>query len=334
MTDTIHIYWPGDYRPTPNQLALPMVEESTQQLERALDRLGRKHARVPGLLTRPHESIERLGPIDEPLVGVYAHWVYGPHTTDGVVGKDSPLLLTSNFSGTWPGLVGLLNTAACLESVDRRASRAWTDATDWSRDEVFMSHLASWCETGVVRHATHAVRPTPVVPPAAAALAAQVHDEFLRRRALVLMLGDTSMGMINGYFGPRALNKFGFTEHKVDQAWIIERGRQIAERRIDDAFEFVRVEGVTFHYGATGAEDFDAHATREQLRDYLVVLDLVEEFGADCVGWQYQLGLLRSRPPSRLRRRSAQLHVPAGVERRHDHRRHRGRPGQPRCRWR
>ena len=243
MTDTIHIYWPGDYRPTPNQLALPMVEESTQQLERALDRLGRKHARVPGLLTRPHESIERLGPIDEPLVGVYAHWVYGPHTTDGVVGKDSPLLLTSNFSGTWPGLVGLLNTAACLESVDRRASRVWTDATDWSRDEVFMSHLASWCETGVVRHATHAVRPTPVVPPAAAALAAQVHDEFLRRRALVLMLGDTSMGMINGYFGPRTLNKVGFTEHKVDQAWIIERGRQVAERRIEDAFEFVRSQG-------------------------------------------------------------------------------------------
>jgi L-fucose isomerase and related proteins len=298
MSDTIHIYWPGDYRPTPNQLALPMVEESTLQLERALDRLGRRHVRVPGLLTKPHESIERLGPIDEPLIGVYAHWVYGPHTTDGVVGKDSPLLLTSNFSGTWPGLVGLLNTAACLESVDRRASRAWTDASDWSRDEAFMAHLAAWCETGVVRHPTDAVRPLPAIPAAAAALAAQVHEEFRRRRALVLMLGDTSMGMINGYFGPRVLNKVGFTEHKVDQAWIIERGRQIAEQRIDDALGFVRSRGVTFHYGAAGAEDFDADATREQLRDYLAVLDLVDEFRADCVGWQYQLGLIRSRPPS------------------------------------
>ena len=39
-----------------------------------------------------------------------------------------------------------------------------------------------------------------------------------------MMLGDTSMGMINGYFGPRLLNPHGFTEHKIDQAWIIDRG--------------------------------------------------------------------------------------------------------------
>jgi L-fucose isomerase-like protein len=31
---------------------------------------------------------------------------------------------------------------------------------------------------------------------------------------------------------------------------------------------------------------------------YLAVLDLVDEFKADCVGWQYQLGLLPVLPPS------------------------------------
>ena len=44
--------------------------------------------------------------------------------------------------------------------------------------------------------------------------------------------------------------------------------------------------------------DFDENATREQLRDYLVVKDMVEEFKADCLGWQYQLGLIPLRPPS------------------------------------
>ena len=39
------------------------------------------------------------------MVGVFVHWTYAPHTVDGVVGKDNPLLLASNFSGTWPGLV-------------------------------------------------------------------------------------------------------------------------------------------------------------------------------------------------------------------------------------
>ncbi len=42
--------------------------------------------------------------------------------------------------------------------------------------------------------------------------------------------------MINGYFGPRLLYPIGFTEHKVDQAWLIERTqidhRQARRRRI------------------------------------------------------------------------------------------------------
>ena len=112
------------------------------------------------------------------------------------------------------------------------------------------------------------------------------------------MLGDTSMGMINGYFGPRFLHRHGFTEHKVDQAWLIDRGRRIDEKRIDDAFAFVKEQGVTFHWEEGDAQDFDEQATREQLRDYLVVLDLLDEFKADCLGWQYQLGLIPLRPPS------------------------------------
>jgi L-fucose isomerase-like protein len=112
------------------------------------------------------------------------------------------------------------------------------------------------------------------------------------------MLGDTSMGMINGYFGPRLLNRHCFSEHKVDQAWIIDRGRRISEKRIDDAFAFVKDRGVTFHWKESGADDFDEQATREQLRDYLAVLDMMSEFKADCLGWQYQLGLIPLRPPS------------------------------------
>src|SRR4030095_16805917 len=38
--------------------------------------------------------------------------------------------------------------------------------------------------------------------------------------------------------------------------------------------------------------------TREQLRDYLAVLDFTREYKADCIGWQYQLGLISLRPRS------------------------------------
>jgi L-fucose isomerase-like protein len=129
-------------------------------------------------------------------------------------------------------------------------------------------------------------------------LAKKVADGFKKKRALVLMLGDTSMGMINGYFGPRLLHPHGFAEHKVDQAWIIDRGRRIDDKRIDDAFRFVKDKGVTFHWREKNAEDFTEDSTREQLRDYLVVKDMLEEFRADCLGFQYQLGLIPLRPPS------------------------------------
>jgi L-fucose isomerase-like protein len=298
MATRIAIFWPGDYRAKPNEDALPSVKQATRQLEAALDSLGRKHYRVEGWLTRPHEAIERLGPIDDPMIGVCVHWFYGPHTTDGVVGKENPLLLASNFSGTWPGLVGLLNTGACLESVGRRFSRAWTSAADWTKDEGFMARLDEWCTTGRIDYPDDEIRYAAPVSAEADRIAQNVAAGIRRRRILALMLGDTSMGMINGYFGPRLLNPIGFGEHKVDQAWIIDRGRRIDPARIDAALAFVKEKGVEFHWKEKGAEDFDENATREQLRDYLAVLDMVREFKADCIGWQYQLGLLPLRPPS------------------------------------
>ena len=175
-------------------------------------------------LSKPHEAIEKLGPIDDPMIGVCVHWFYGPHTTDGVVGKDNPLLLASNFSGRWPGLVGLLNTGACLESLNRPFSRAWTEASDWTTDHVFMERLDEWCTTGKIRYAENEVSYQAPVSVESSLIAREVADEIRKRRILVLMLGDTSMGMINGYSGPRLLNRHGFTEHKIDQAWIIDRG--------------------------------------------------------------------------------------------------------------
>jgi hypothetical protein len=298
MKPKIALFWPGDARSKPNELALPSIQEATVQLEKALKRLGREPYRIEGFLSKPHEAIEKLAPVDDPIIGVCVHWFYGPHTTDGVVGKDNPLLLASNFSGQWPGLVGLLNTGACLESLDRPASRIWTAAPDWSEDDAFMERLDEWCATGTIAWPDAGIAYHAPVTPAAGALAKQVALGFRERRALVLMLGDTSMGMINGYFGPRLLNRHGFTEHKIDQAWIIDRGRGIDPSRIEDALAFVQDRGVAFHWGEAEAQDFDEAATREQLRDYLAVLDMVAEYRADCLGWQYQLGLIPLRPPS------------------------------------
>lgn len=294
----VALFWPGDGRPKPNERAVPSITEATLQLQRALKKLGREPYLIEGFIAKPSDAITKLGPVLDPMIGVCVHWIYGPHTADGVVGKDNPLLLASNFSGTWPGLVGLLNTAACLDSLERNNSRIWTDAADWSKDEVFMERLAEWCQVGHITYAADCLAEPPSVSQAAEAMARQVTEDIQRRRILIMMLGDTSMGMINGYFGPRILNKYGFTEHKVDQAWILSWGQKVSSERIDAAFRQVIDAGVTFHWGQRGATDFNESCTKEQLRDYLAVLDLMREYEADCLGWQYQLGLIDLRPPS------------------------------------
>ncbi|MCI0673865.1 MAG: hypothetical protein L0Y64_25730, partial [Myxococcaceae bacterium] len=97
---------------------------------------------------------------------------------------------------------------------------------------------------------------------------------------------------------PRLLSRVGFAEHKVDQAWLIPRTRKVAETRARKAFQFVSQNGVRFHWREKDAEDFTEDCTLEQLKMYCAVLDLVEEFRADCIGWQYQLGLWPILPPS------------------------------------
>ncbi|MFO0909918.1 MAG: fucose isomerase [Isosphaeraceae bacterium] len=298
MSKKVAVFWPGDYRAKPNEWALTQSRETTAQLVAALKKLGRSPYVVEGYLTRPDEAIAKLGPIDDPMVGVFVHWTYAPHVVDGVVGKDNPLLMASNFSGTWPGLVALLNTGASLESVGRHASRVWTDAPDWTADQAFMERLDEWCSTGRIGYDTSELHAAAAVSPQAVATAESVLARIREKRILALMLGDTSMGMINGYFGPRLLYPIGFSEHKVDQAWLVDRVRTISDARVESAFAFVKEKGVVFHWGEADAEDFTSESTREQLRGYLAVLDLLDEFKADCVGWQYQLGLLKLLPPS------------------------------------
>ena len=70
MGRKVAIFWPGDYRSQPNQAALPHVEEATLQMEKSLVKLGRESYRIENFLTKHHEAIERLGKIDELMIGV------------------------------------------------------------------------------------------------------------------------------------------------------------------------------------------------------------------------------------------------------------------------
>ena len=279
-----------------------MVQAVTTQMCTALRRIGYEPEVVEGFITTPGQAIRRVQPIRGRKAAIFTHWCFAAHTMEGIMGqgKDDPVALLSNLHPGDPGIVAMLNTAACAEAENRPISRLWTAAKDWTKDEAFMARLEEWCRDGKVVYPDEEVH-LGVTPSAAAdAIAEKVYRAIQLRQILMLMMGDTSMCMFNGYFGPHRLHRVGFAEHKVDQLWFLHRGEKISQARIDRAYEYLVKKGVTFHYGEKGAKDFGPDAVKGQLREYFVVLDLMEEFGAECAGIQYQLGGLYKLPPTDL----------------------------------
>ena len=119
----------------------------------------------------------------------------------------------------------------------------------------------------------------------------------------------------------------GSREHKIDQAWLIEQGKTVDARRVDDALAFVRDRGVEFHYG----DDFD-----ERRHPRAAARLLRGARPARRVPRRLPRLAVPARPDPvvaavGLRRGPAQLRVPAGERRLDDRDRHRGGPGQPRA---
>src|SRR5258707_7834978 len=85
------------------------------------------------------------------LIVAEAVWQYSHHVLAGLVSHEGPLLTVANWSGTWPGLVGMLNLNGSLTKAGRKYSTLWSE--DFS-DPFFVSGLERWLEKGSVKHKT------------------------------------------------------------------------------------------------------------------------------------------------------------------------------------
>ena len=63
-------------------------------------------------------------PPDAPLVVVEAVWQYSHHLLHGLFTHRGPILTVANWSGEWPGLVGMLNLNASLTKAGRQVQLA------------------------------------------------------------------------------------------------------------------------------------------------------------------------------------------------------------------
>ena len=101
------------------------------------------------------EVFARLDPAT-PLIVAEAVWQYSHHLLHGLISHRAPILTVANWSGTWPGLVGLLNLNGSMTKAGVKYSSLWSE--DFT-DPFFLRGLATWLQTGAVRHPTPHVHP-------------------------------------------------------------------------------------------------------------------------------------------------------------------------------
>src|ERR1035438_3084145 len=124
MSEPVFLIASGDLRLSADQKCWPAQESAEASVMAALRRARRGRSRA-----QPFDSAKGHGFIDSqkygmqvfrdiprtaPLIVVEAVWQYSHHVLHGLVTHQGPLLTVANWSGEWPGLVGMLNLNGSL----------------------------------------------------------------------------------------------------------------------------------------------------------------------------------------------------------------------------
>src|ERR1700686_3668747 len=163
MPDTVVVIANGDLRLSANQRCWPAQAHVEEAVMSAIRHEGREvkrgHSCDPekghGFIDSQKYGMEvfRNIPPEAPLVVVEAVWQYSHHILHGLYTHQGPILTVANWSGEWPGLVGLLNLNASLTKAGVAYSSLWS--ADFA-DDFFLSGLERWLNGEDLGHdATH-----------------------------------------------------------------------------------------------------------------------------------------------------------------------------------
>ena len=156
-------------------------------------------------------------PADAPLMVIEAVWQYSHHVLAGLISHKGPILTFANWSGQWPGLVGMLNLNASLSKAGVKYSTLWSENFT---DEFALSGLKCWLETGEVKHDLSHVHALDgmALPAAAAQAAREVTSRLRREKAIMGVFDEGCMGMYNAIIPDELLNPLGVYKERLSQS--------------------------------------------------------------------------------------------------------------------
>jgi hypothetical protein len=299
----------GDLRLSANQKCWPEQGRMEENLAKALRAEGREVIRA-----HPYDKTKRHGFIDSqkmglevfrgidpgaPLIVAEAVWQYSQHLLPGLFTHRGPILTVANWSGTWPGLVGMLNLNGSLTKMGVLYSTIWSENF---RDNYFKSALRQWLSEGVVTHDQSHVRDLKLLklPLADEQLGRRAAREFRKSKAIMGVFDEGCMGMHNAIIPDELLNPTGVFKERLSQSSLYAAMLDVPASEAQAIFDWLGRRGMKFVLGKDEASELTGNQVLRQCHMYVAALRIADAFGCATIGIQYQQGLKDLTPASDL----------------------------------
>jgi L-fucose isomerase-like protein len=293
----------GDSRLSANRVCWPAQAALEETVTRTFAALGRRvvrgHPVDPvkghGFIDGQAKGIEVFRGIDPkaPLIVAEAVWQYTSHVLAGLSKHRGPILTLANWSGQWPGLVGLLNLNGSLTKAGIKYSSIWSE--DFT-DAFARKAIAQWLKTGAIRHdRSHARRITDQTFgkkfAADCASGAALGEALRREQAILGVFDEGCMGMYNAIIPDHLLHAMGIFKERLSQSALFAAMQQVPDAAARAHYQWLRARGMRFQLGADEATELTERQVLEGLKMYHAAVRLAHGFGCAAIGIQYQQGL-------------------------------------------
>lgn len=299
----------GDLRLSANQVCWEAQNAMEQTIIAAFAREGitvkRGHDYDPVLR---HGFIwnQRMGmdvfkniPPDAPLIVAEAVWQYSHHLLAGLRDHKGPILTVANWSGQWPGLVGMLNLNGSLTKMGVNYSTIWSlDFTD----DFFLNGIRQWIKEHNITHDTsHVQNLDPAsLPTDEAALGQALAQQLKQEKVIMGVFDEGCMGMYNAIIDDELLNPTGIYKERLSQSALVAGMNRVTDEEAQKARDWLDERGMTFVAGTDEATELTDAQILQQLKMYIAAVRIGHEFSCDAIGIQYQQGLKDLSPASDL----------------------------------
>jgi len=299
----------GDLRLSANQTCWPAQAEMEQKIVEAFVKEGvtikRAHP-YDELLKHGFIWNQRMGmevfkniPLDAPLIVAVAVWQYSYHVLAGLRDHKGPILTVANWSGQWPGLVGLLNLNGSLTKMGVKYSTIWSE--DF-KDDFFLNGIRQWLREGTIAHDTRHIRDLNLsqLPKEESKLGVALAKQLKNDKAILGIFDEGCMGMYNAIIDDELLNPCGIYKERLSQSALVAEMRNVSDEEAGKARAWLDQKGMTFDIGTNDATELTNAQILEQLKMYIAAVRIADAFGCDAIGIQYQQGLKDMTPASDL----------------------------------